>query len=83
MDALNQAKMIKKKYEKTLMQKKGVVGCAVGYKHVAGKKTDLVCIICYVTRKLPADQLSDKDLIPTMLEGIPTDVVESGGMKAL
>jgi hypothetical protein len=83
MDALGEAKRIRKKYEKTLMRKKGVVGCSVGYKHRGGEKTDRICIVCYVTRKIPVDRLSDEDLIPPMIEGIPTDVVETGGVKAL
>ena len=83
MDTLSEAKLIRKKYEKMLMRKKGVVGCAVGYKHVAGKKTDQICIVCYVIEKIPEDQLDEGDLIPPMIEGIPTDVIESGGMKAL
>jgi hypothetical protein len=83
MDTLDKAKKIRKKHEKALMRKKGVVGCSVGYKVIGGKKTDQICIICYVTRKLPADQLSEADLIPPLIEGLPTDVIESGSMRAL
>lgn len=83
MDALGEAKRIREKYEKALLRKKGVVGCSVGYKHTGGEKTSQVCIICYVTRKIPADQLSEADLIPPLIEGIPTDVVETGGVRAL
>jgi hypothetical protein len=83
MDTLSETKKIREKYEKTLMRKKGVVGCAVGYKHINGKKTDQPCIICYVIKKIQEDQLSEEELIPPMIEGIPTDIVESGGMSAL
>ena len=83
MNALSEAKRIREKYENTLMRKKGVVGCAVGYKHIAGKKTDQICIVCYVIKKIPEDQLDEADLIPPGIEGIPTDVIESGGMRAL
>ena len=83
MDKLSEAKKIRKKYEKTLMRKKGVVGCAVGYKQIAGKKTDQICIICYVIKKIPEDQLDEADLIPTKFEGIQTDVIESGEMRVL
>ena len=83
MDTLNEAKKIREKYEKILMRKKGVVGCSVGYKHIAGKKTEQICIICYVNKKIPEDQLDEADLVPTMIEGIPTDVIESGGMRVL
>jgi hypothetical protein len=83
MDALSEAKKIREKYENALMKKKGVVGCAVGYKHVAGKKTNQICIVCYVITKIPEDQLAEGDLIPPVIEGFPTDVVESGGMRTL
>jgi hypothetical protein len=83
MDALSEAKLIREKYEKTLMRKKGVVGCAVGYKHVEGKKTDQICIVCYVIEKIPENQLDEVDLIPPVIEGIPTDVIESGEMRVL
>jgi hypothetical protein len=83
MDTLSEAKKIREKYEKALMRKKGVVGCGIGYKLTGGEKTDQVCIVCYVTRKIPAEQLSEADLIPAVIEGIPTDVVESGGLRAL
>ena len=83
MDTLSKAKKIREKYEKTLMRKKGVVGCAVGYKQIAGKKTDQICIVCYVIEKIPEDQLDEADLVPTMIEGILTDVIESGEMRVL
>ena len=83
MDTLSEAKSIREKYEKMLMRKKGVVGCAVGYKYVEGRKTDQVCIICYVIDKIPENQIDEADLIPPMIEGIPVDVVESGEMRVL
>ncbi len=83
MDALGEAKRIKEKYEEKLMRKKGVVGCAVGYKHIAGEKTDEICIVCYVSRKIPVGQLAEADKIPVMIEGIPTDVIESGEIRVL
>jgi hypothetical protein len=83
MDALGEAKRIREKYVKKLMRKKGVVGCAVGYKHIAGKKTDQICIVCYVIKKIPEDQLDEGELVPPVIEGIPTDVIESGGLRAL
>ena len=74
---------IKNKHESRLMQQKGVVGCAVGYKHVGGKPTEDLCIVCYVRKKKPLSELGATDRIPAFLEGIPTDVVESGELKAL
>ncbi|MBE9510820.1 MAG: hypothetical protein IMY71_08080 [Bacteroidetes bacterium] len=83
MSSIDDVKRIKKKYEKKLMRKKGVLGCAVGYKHVAGKKTDQICIVYYVNKKKPEDQLSKSDMVPRFIEGIPTDIIESGEIRAL
>ena len=83
MDTLSEAKKIREKYAADLMRKKGVVGCSVGYKHSAGKKTDQICIVCYVIEKIPENQLDEADLVPPMIEGIPTDVIESGEMRVL
>ena len=83
MNSLDEAKRIKKKHEEKLMRKKGVVGCAVGYKIVAGNKTEQICIVCYVLKKLPEDQLGKSDRVPRLIEGIPTDIIESGEIRAL
>jgi hypothetical protein len=83
MSTLDKAKRIRRKYEDVLMGKMGVVGCAVGNKYVAGKRTDQICIICYVKEKKPEDQLSERDLVPRFIEGIPTDIIESGEIRAL
>ena len=83
MSYIDDVKRIKQKYEKKLMRKKGVLGCAVGYKHVAGEKTDQICIVCYVKKKKPEDQLRKSDLVPRYIEGILTDIIESGGIRAL
>ena len=83
MDTLSKAKKVREAHEKALMRKKGVVGCAVGHKIIDGIKTDQICIICYVIKKLPASELDGSDLIPSDIEGIPTDVIETGEMKVL
>ena len=54
---------IKRKYEAWLMGKAGVTGCAIGYKYVDGKKTDTLCIICYVNKKLPRAKMKKEDVI--------------------
>ena len=83
MISLAQVKRVKEKYEEALMRKKGVMGCGVGYKNIAGQKTEEICIVCYVVKKLPEDQLAKAEIIPTLIEDIPTDVVESGEIRVL
>ncbi len=74
---------VKEKYEQELMNKAGVVGCSIGYKQIGGKKTDKLSIVCYVKKKKKEEDLKVKDIIPREIEGVPTDVVESGELKTL
>lgn len=83
MVTMEEVRRVKERYEAELMEKIGVVGCAIGYKHVGGKKTDELCIVCYVMEKKPEGKLRRQDIIPKKIEGIPTDVVESGKIRAL
>jgi len=41
------------------------------------------CFRVYVTRKLPLAQLRAEDVVPSVIDGIPTDLVEIGEVKAL
>lgn len=83
MTTIEEVKKVKEKYESKLMNKAGVVGCSIGYKHTGGKKTDKLSIVCYVKDKKKEEDLKSKDIIPREIEGIPTDVVESGELTAL
>jgi len=73
---------VKEKYREELLKKANVVGVGVGYKIRKGVRTSIPCIIVLVTKKLPKEVLSPRDLIPEELEGVPTDVVESGDFYA-
>ncbi|MFX1273588.1 MAG: hypothetical protein ACFFBP_11465 [Promethearchaeota archaeon] len=74
---------IKKKHEKELLKKSGVMGVSVGYKYIDGKKTEELCIVCYVKEKKTEERLNKKDIIPKLIEGIKTDIVQSGDIKVL
>lgn len=83
MAKMEEVRRIKERHEAELMEKAGVVGCAIGYKFVGGKKTDELCIVCYVIEKKPEEKLRKQDIIPKKIEGVSTDVVESGEIRAL
>lgn len=83
MATIEEVKRVKEKHEQALMSKAGVVGCSIGYKEIDGKKTDKLSIVCYVREKKTEEELKRKDIIPKEIEGIPTDVVESGEFKAM
>lgn len=60
-----------------------VVASGIGYKVTNNETTSDLCIVCSVTNKLPATQLAAPDVVPKTIDGIPTDVVESGRIRAL
>lgn len=83
MVTLEEVRRVKAEYERELMRKPGVVGVAIGYKLIRGKKSDQLCIICYVIKKKRMGELEEHDIIPEEIEGVPVDVIESGQVRAL
>ncbi len=73
---------VKRHHEAELLRKPNVVAVGIGYRTRAGQRTDEVCIVVSVTRKVPASQLKRADLLPAAIEGIPIDVVETGVIRA-
>ncbi|CAG7839092.1 hypothetical protein CLOHAE12215_00496 [Clostridium haemolyticum] len=64
-----------KEYE-YFLNKKNVIGVALGYKVTNGFYTCKKCIVVFVTVKLPSYELDSNQLIPQYYNGIPTDVVQ-------
>lgn len=83
MPDIDRIRMIKQRHEKELLARKNVVGVGIGFKESAGKTTDRMSIVVMVERKLPAETLDARDLIPPLIEGIPTDVKVVGKIEAL
>lgn len=79
----SQVKQTLDKKQQLLLKKKGVVATGIGYKLINGIQTDELSIICSVKKKIPVFDLHYKDLIPSTLKGIQTDVIETGIIKAL
>ena len=67
----------------TFLKKQNVIATGIGYKTVSGQKEPILSIICSVAEKKPKAQLSSKDLVPADIDGIKTDVVETGRIHAL
>ncbi len=72
----------KHKHEKSLFKKKNVVSVGVGDKVRQGVLTREQCVIVGVTTKVAAGFLSKRDLVPSTLDGVSTDVVETGVISA-
>ncbi len=60
-----------------------VVGVGIGTKVVKGKATTRQCVRIYVERKLAKGVIPRASLLPDRVEGIETDVIESGRFRAL
>lgn len=71
---LEKIRHIKTKHEKELLGKPNVVGVGIGKKNM----TDELCIKVYVITKKPESQLKPDEIIPKLIEGVKTDIVESG-----
>jgi hypothetical protein len=65
-----------------LMKRRNVVACGVGYKILGDEQTTEPSIMVSVTKKEPAEALDPDDLVPAMVEDVPTDVVETGQIVA-
>jgi len=66
-----------------LLTRANVVATGIGYKSSGGKKTPTLSIICSVVQKLPPSKLSTREMIPSAIGGLPTDVVQTGVIRAL
>ncbi len=73
----------KKRYEKALLKMPNVVGIGIGRKVVKGRETKETCIVVFVTKKIPEVHMRKEDVIPLELEGVKTDVIETGVIKSL
>ena len=65
-----------------LLPQAHVVATGVGYKITRGVKTDALSIVCSVTEKVALDRLPLRERVPPDIDGIPTDVVATGVIRA-
>jgi hypothetical protein len=56
---------------------RNVHAVGIGRKIVAGEPTRTRCIRIYVVQKLPKSHLEKREVLPTEVAGIPTDIIES------
>jgi hypothetical protein len=81
--AMEEVRRVKAQFTDLLLGKSNVVGCGVGYKEVAGTRTGELCVVVSVAQKVPRGQLAPENLVPQALEGVSTDVQETGVIRAL
>jgi hypothetical protein len=68
--------------EPDLLAKSNVVGVAVGFKESEGVVTDEVAVVVLVEQKKPLAALQPEDMVPREIDGLKTDVVEVGVLRA-
>jgi len=74
---------VKARHEAELLRYPNVVGVSTGMRTRHGVPGDEPCLVVYVERKLPPDRLGAGEQLPSELEGVPVDVVESGRFRTL
>lgn len=81
-EAIITARTLLKEHSRELLSRANVVATGVGFKVTGGKRTEDPSIICSVDKRVPAADLSAQDLVPPELNGVPTDVIETGRIRA-
>jgi hypothetical protein len=74
---------VRARHEAELLRYPHVVGVSTGIRTRRGVPTDEPCLVVYVDRKLPPDQLAAGEQLPSELDGVLVDVVESGQFRTL
>lgn len=74
---------VQQRHQMRLIEQANVRGVEIGKKYVGGEETDELCIVVLVSSKLPRDVLAEDDLVPPLLDDIPTDVKEVGAVRQL
>ncbi len=81
--SLDSIRAIVQSNSKTLLQKHNVIAAGIGYKYTGGQRTDILSVVCSVEKKVSISDLEQRDRIPPGIDGLPTDVVETGPIRAL
>lgn len=66
----------RRRAEQALLELPNVRGVAVG------EREGRPCVVVLVTRKLPEASLAPTERVPREVEGVPTDVLEVGDVRA-
>ena len=72
------AKKIRDQNSEQLRSKENVVLVGLGHKHVKDRDTGKLSIVVGVSMKKALSVLSPKDVVPPVINGLPTDVEETG-----
>ena len=70
-------------HEAEIFSRANVVGVAVGNKMIHGQDTNERCIVVFVEHKCSEEKLRHRDIVPKEVDGVLTDVVETGRFSAV
>lgn len=83
-EQLSRLKQIVEKHKDSLCKKRNVVGVGIGLKYTNCQPTDEEALLVFVKKKVNRDDLRNQDCIPSIINGIKTDVVgRIGQIQAL
>lgn len=82
-ELIAQVKQVKGTYVHELLNKRNVVGVGLGYKISQGVNTgELSLVVSVAHKEADPSALAAEDLVPRALDGVKTDVVETGVLRA-
>ncbi|RME76257.1 MAG: hypothetical protein D6784_06205 [Chloroflexi bacterium] len=81
-ERVERTRAIKQQNLRRLLSRRNVVGVGVGFKESNGVLTEEVAVTVNVVKKLPVAQLAESDMVPRDLDGVKTDVIETGRFLA-
>lgn len=73
---------VKEAHKTALMMTPNVVGVGTGYKVKGGEQTDELSVVVLVRQKKPKAGVAPGALVPKVLDGVITDVVQVGDLRA-
>jgi len=77
-----QVSQAKQKHVTELLAKPNVVGVGIGMKEIAGESTGEMSVVVMVRHKLPMEALGPGVAVPAAVDGVPTDVIQVGDLRA-
>ncbi len=81
-ELMAQVRQVKGSHVFELLNKINVVGVGLGYKISQGVNTGELSLVVSVARKVAPSALAAKDMVPRALDGVKTDVVQTGVLRA-
>jgi hypothetical protein len=81
--SIDEIQQVKANHQQQLLELANVVGVGIGYKETGAQFTKHLALIVNVSQKLPLTALDPADVVPPQIDGVLTDVQETGPIRAL